>query len=386
YWTEADNYVYTDGEWEYVDSTPTGQRGWVKPRRTYKALEFQVDRAWDGKWMLNGSYTLSSTEGNAERPVNTDTNFGDTGRTENFDDPFVNLDGYGPLANDHRHQIKLRGTYAVTDNWRVGATVDAKSGGPITAFGVGNPYNWKSYHSYYLCVENCTRPTDAEEGDTWSTADRVFEHSPRGDAGRMPWTVDIGASVTYQRSFGLADFQAKLAVYNLLNDQKPIWVYQELEPDVGSRDSYFGQQRYLQSPRYAQLTLSLSYCASPPGRPAAAGRHLFARAAATWPVRPGGRAGDETVPSVVRTRAGVVMQCPRCRPVDHRYPRRHPCRLHARRALRRRHRHRAEGGPGQDGARRPRCGLLRDLCRAGPTHAGGLHRGDRTGGAQVLGH
>ena len=259
YWTEADNYVYTDGEWEYVDSTPTGQRGWVKPRRTYKALEFQVDRAWDEKWMFNGSYTLSWNEGNAEGPVNTDTNFGDTGRTENFDDPFVNLDGYGPLANDHRHQIKLRGTYAVTDNWRVGATVDAKSGGPITAFGVGNPYNWKSYHSYYLCVENCTRPTDAEEGDTWSTADRVFEHSPRGDAGRMPWTVDIGASVTYQRSFGLADFQAKLAVYNLLNDQKPIWVYQELEPGVGSRDPYFGQERFLQSPRYAQLTLSLSY-------------------------------------------------------------------------------------------------------------------------------
>src|SRR5690606_11978978 len=56
YWTEADNYVYTDGEWEYVDSTPTGQRGWVKPRRTYKALEFQVDRAWDEKWMFNGSY------------------------------------------------------------------------------------------------------------------------------------------------------------------------------------------------------------------------------------------------------------------------------------------------------------------------------------------
>ncbi|HET6436268.1 MAG TPA: TonB-dependent receptor, partial [Xanthomonadaceae bacterium] len=87
YWTEADNYVFEDGEWQYVDSTPTGQRGWTKPRRTYKALEFQLDRAWDGKWAFNGSYTLSWNEGNAEGPVNTDTNFGDTGRTENFDDP-----------------------------------------------------------------------------------------------------------------------------------------------------------------------------------------------------------------------------------------------------------------------------------------------------------
>src|SRR5690606_12763467 len=194
YWTESDDYEFVDGEWEYAASTPTGQMGWEKPERTYKALEFQIDRAWDDKWMFNGSYTLSWNEGNAEGPVNTDTNFGDTGRTENFDDPFVNRDGYGPLANDHRHQIKLRGTYALNDNWRVGATVDAKSGGPITGFGVGNPYNWKLYHSYYLCVENCTPPDGAELGDTWSTSDRVYEHSPRGGEGRMPWTYDIGAS------------------------------------------------------------------------------------------------------------------------------------------------------------------------------------------------
>jgi len=267
YWTEADNYVYgpdEDGElgWQYVNSTPTGQRGWVKPERTYKALEFVLDRAWDDKWALNASYTLSYSEGNAEGPVNTDTNFGDTGRTENFDDPFVNLDGDGPLANDHRHQFKLRGTYALTDNWRLGATLDARSGGPITAFGVGNPYNWKSYHSYYLCVENCTADqtiANPEIGDSWSTSDRVFEHSPRGGAGRMPWTYDIGASVAYERSFGWADFSAKLAVYNLLDNQEPVWVYQELEPGVGDRDEFFGQERFLQSPRYAQLILSLSY-------------------------------------------------------------------------------------------------------------------------------
>lgn len=259
YWTESDDYEFIDGSWEYVGSTPTGERGWVKPERTYKALEFQVDRAWDDKWMFNGSYTLSWNEGNAEGPVNTDTNFGDAGRTENFDDPFVNLNGDGPLANDHRHQIKLRGTYALNDNWRIGGTIDAKSGGPISALGVGNPYNWKTYHSYYLCVENCTPPDGAAEGDTWSTADRVYEHSARGGAGRMPWTVDVGASVAYEKNFGRATFLAKLAVYNLLNDQKPVWVYQKLESSVGERDPYFGQERFLQSPRYAQLILSLSY-------------------------------------------------------------------------------------------------------------------------------
>ena len=259
YWTEADNYEFINGQWEYVGSTPTGQRGWEKPKRTYKALEFQVDRAWDGKWALNASYTLSWSDGNAEGPVNTDTNFGDTGRTENFDDPFVNFRGEGPLANDHRHQIKLRGTYALNDNWRVGATLDARSGGPITAFGVGNPYNWKSYHSYFICVENCTRPDNAQEGDTWSTADRVFEHSSRGGAGRMPWIVNFGLSLGYERSFAAGTFEAKLSAYNIFNRQEPVWVYQELEPGVGDRDALFGKERFLQSPRYAQLVLAWKY-------------------------------------------------------------------------------------------------------------------------------
>ena len=259
YWTESDDYEFIDGEWDYVGSTPTGQHGWVKPKRTYKALEFQLDRAWDGKWAANASYTLSWNEGNAEGPVNTDTNFGDTGRTENFDDPFVNLRGDGPLPNDHRHMVKLRGTYAITDNWRVGATLDARSGGPITGFGVGNPYNWKLYHSYFVCVENCSPPDDAQEGDTWSTSDRVYEWSPRGGAGRMPWTIDVGASVAYERDFGAATFRAKLAVFNIFNRQEPVWVYQDLEEDIGERNPFFGKERFLQGPRYGQLTLALEF-------------------------------------------------------------------------------------------------------------------------------
>ncbi|HEX5694631.1 MAG TPA: TonB-dependent receptor, partial [Arenimonas sp.] len=181
-WTEADNYEYIDGEWEYVNSTPTGQVGWVKPERTYTSLELQIDRAWDDKWAFNASYVWSKSEGNAEGPVNSDTEFADAGRTENFDDPWVNLRGYGYLANDRRHQFKLRGAYALSDRWRLGASMNAQSGGPITGFGVGNPFNWDTYHSYYICVDNCSPEqtvANPQIGDTWSTSQREFEHSPR---------------------------------------------------------------------------------------------------------------------------------------------------------------------------------------------------------------
>ena len=77
------------------DGNYVGDVGFRSPKRTYKALEFMIDRAWDDKWSLNATYTLSYSKGNAEGPVNSDTNFADTGRTEAFDDPWVN---YGRTA------------------------------------------------------------------------------------------------------------------------------------------------------------------------------------------------------------------------------------------------------------------------------------------------
>ena len=230
--------------------TYIGQRGWDKPKRDYKALELQLDRAWDGKWSMNASYTLAYGRGNAEGPVNSDTDFSDTGRTENFDDPWVNYRGYGYLANDRRHQAKLRGAYAITDNWLVGATLDARSGGPVTGFGVGNPYDATAYHSYFVCVENCDSPYSGE---------RVFAHSARGGYGRLPWSYELGASVTWLKSFGETDLRVKFAMYNLTNQQKKLSVNQEYEGAIGSPNPLFRYPESFQAPRYAQLVVTLDY-------------------------------------------------------------------------------------------------------------------------------
>lgn len=58
--------------------------GFPDPKRTYKALEFVLDRAWDDRLELNASYTLSYSKGNAEGPVTSDFAFADSGRTEAF--------------------------------------------------------------------------------------------------------------------------------------------------------------------------------------------------------------------------------------------------------------------------------------------------------------
>jgi hypothetical protein len=153
----------------------------------------------------------------------------------------------------------VRGTYAFNDNWQIGATVYASSGGPITGFGVGNPYDAAIYHSYYVCVENC---------DSEFSADRVYQHSSRGGEGRMPWTYELGASLTYLRSFGSSNLRVKFAVFNLLNQQRTIRVDQDLQPSVGMNEDdptqpllneFFGVGYGFQSPRYAQLTVSLDF-------------------------------------------------------------------------------------------------------------------------------
>lgn len=244
--TSREGFAMYDSEGNYL-----GQRGWVKPERTYRAVEFQIDRAWDGKWALNASYTLSWAKGNAEGPVNSDTEFDDAGRTENFDDPWVNLGGYGYLPNDRRHQVKVRGSYGINEHWRLGGTLDLLSGTPITGFGVGNPFDGSNYHSYYICVQNCDGPSQ----------DRVYTHSPRGGEGRTSWTYDVGASVAWLTDIGdRGKLQVKFAIYNLFNQQRTTAVDQELQTTISdSTNASFGQGIRFQNPRFAQLTVTADF-------------------------------------------------------------------------------------------------------------------------------
>ncbi|MFC3552151.1 carboxypeptidase regulatory-like domain-containing protein [Lysobacter cavernae] len=230
-----------------------GQRGWDKPKRTYKALEFVIDRAWDDQWSFNASYTLSYSEGNAEGPVNSDTDFADSGRTEAFDNPFVDFNGVGYLPNDHRHQFKFRGTYAFNENWQVGATLDAQSGRPVSEYGAGNPVDDTEFLSHYICAQNCT--------EDFAPSERIYRLSRRGHYDRLPWTFDLGASISYHTTIGRSNLNAKLAFYNLLDQERVLEVDETLEDQngIGTLRPEFGRGTVYQSPRYAQLMVSIDF-------------------------------------------------------------------------------------------------------------------------------
>lgn len=252
------------GEYVTFDSSETGYRatgsgltfGYKKPKRTYKAVELQLDRAWDGKWAFNASYLWSKSEGNIEGPVNSDAGYADTNLVQFYDHPAVN-ERYGVLFNDHRHQFKLRGSYKLNDMWSFGATFSAISGGPITAFGVrwpndnrsaGGPGEFSGGGSGWLCVSGCS---------DWTTRELVW--TERGAFGRMPWVRDLGASVTWTLPVEDIDLKARFSVYNLLNDQTVVNVHSRYESTPGNRMPYFGEGTVWQSPRYMQLVVSWNF-------------------------------------------------------------------------------------------------------------------------------
>ena len=252
-------------DWVTFDSSKDGYRalgsglimGYKKPKRTYKAVEFQLDRAWDDKWAFNASYVWSKSEGNIEGPVNSDAGYADTNLVQFYDHPAVN-ERYGVLFNDHTHQVKLRGSYKFNEMWSVGATYAGISGGPITAFGVrwpndnrsaGGPSEFSGGGSGWLCVANCS--------GSWN--ERVLEYTPRGAFGRMPWVHDLSASVTWTYPSDAIDLSARFSVYNLLDKQATVNVHSRYESTPGNQMPYFGQGRRWQAPRYMQLVVTYNF-------------------------------------------------------------------------------------------------------------------------------
>ena len=250
-------------DWVTFDNSQDGYKalgsgtimGYKEPRRTYKAVEFQLDRAWDDTWSFNASYLWSRSEGNVEGPVNSDTGYADTNLVQYYDHPAVN-ERYGVLFNDYRHQIKLRGSFKLNDMWSFGATLSARSGGPITAFGVrwpndnrsaGGPSEFSGGGSGWLCVANC------------SSLNRELVYTERGAYGRMPWVTNLGANVTWTFPVEDIDLKARFSVFNLLDSQPLVNVHSRYESTPGTRLPYFGEGTVWQSPRYMQLVVTYTF-------------------------------------------------------------------------------------------------------------------------------
>ena len=231
-----------------IPATVTGIKEYT---RKYDSLELSFERAFDGKWGMAGSYTYSQSKGTAEGYVNSTIDQEDAGVSQDFDFGAFTDGSDGLLPNDRTHQVKLFGTYGLTENFRIGANLNSTSGSPMSRIGYvpsttpGGAASYGTASTYY-----------------YLNAQGVTVLGQRGTEGRTPWThtLDMQAAYTHKMGKAKATFQAD--VFNIFNIQEATEFnqtndYSRASTTVGTPgrlSKNYGNPTSFQSPRSVRLT------------------------------------------------------------------------------------------------------------------------------------
>ena len=219
----------------------------AKAKRTYKALEFFAEGHWD-KLFLQGSYTWAKSSGNFEGGVKSDIGQADTGTTQDFDYPELEIGTTGYLPNDRRHSFKLFGNYEFTDEWSAGFNVLVQSGRPQNCLGIygGDPIFYRN--SYFscdatidsACIVGHYDPTTPEGAVNFrqcppaaGRTNNGYSRGNRGDRGRTPWMRQLDLNVAYRPAFADGNLTFKMDVFNVFNDHAATSVWERGENRAG---------------------------------------------------------------------------------------------------------------------------------------------------------
>jgi hypothetical protein len=243
---------------------PASYFGLAKYKRTYNALELTLDRPFDGKWGLAGSYVWSKSKGTAEGYVSSTINQDDAGVTQDFDFGSLTDGADGYLPNDRRHVFKLFGTYGVTDTFRIGFNATAASGRPRSCIGF--------VPGGYDANDNLLPGSvpDFADASNYSTASSYYclndqgvsELKQRGTAGRTPWSYALDLQFAYTPKIAQGRLTLQADIFNVLNSQKVIEIDEVRDfsrattvvGQPGQLAQNYGQPTAFQTPRSVRLT------------------------------------------------------------------------------------------------------------------------------------
>jgi hypothetical protein len=179
----------------------------TEPSRNYDAFTIALGKTFDGRWLLQGSYTYSVLTGNTPglfTPETAKPEVTDLGPnvSELYDFPPLRVNRSGPLPSDSRHQLKAYGAYRLqlsgTVGMSFGAGYNGRSGAPISALAGFDGYG----------------------------PNEVFI-LPRGIVGRLPWIhqVDLHATLDLALSAGTV-LSLGADCFNVLGSQQVVAVDQ----------------------------------------------------------------------------------------------------------------------------------------------------------------
>jgi len=242
-----------------ANGNPTGTRREVRMsaadwgieqglKRTYSAIDLFLARQFDGVWEGRLDYTYSKSEGNNEGQVKSEFGQTNISKTQDWDAWQMMRFADGYLANDRRHQLKLRGSYEIAPEWIVAGTLRVQSGTPISCLGYYNPDG--------SIAEGSSKADPIGYGGAYHTC--LGQVAEPGKV-RTPWTRMLDLGVTYRPSFADGALAFGLQVFNALNERKPTQVNVRSEAGPYTIASTYLLPIGLQPPRYFMLTASLDF-------------------------------------------------------------------------------------------------------------------------------
>jgi hypothetical protein len=213
-------------------------------RRLYRGIELFARKSVTDRLWVQASYVYSSLRGNYDGAVTE----GLTGQTNpginvDFDYPALWHKGYGRLALDRPHRLRLDG-YLVTP-WRfsVGLQAFVESGAPRNRMGFFN-----------------------------SDAGSLVFLVPRGSAGRLPTLWEANLTLGYPIAVGPVTVTVQAYLFNAFNNQIatsrdeawsssppdgfPATIY---DPNQEKSNLEYGKVTSRQEPRYFRAAVKISF-------------------------------------------------------------------------------------------------------------------------------
>jgi len=233
----ANTFTLSPADGQYL-SVPLSAKdiGEPKAKRSYYMLDLYAEHQFSDKWYGKIDYTYSRSYGNSEGQLDSNIVQADVSTTESWDFPAIMENTNGDLPNDQKHQLRIYGTYAPTDEWQFSTVTRIASGYPVSCLGVrpesagGDPYNYQN--NYFWCNG---------------------QPSPRGSRGRTPWTYTLDLSAAWKPAFADHKLTLSADVFNALGKQRVTQYYETGETAAGLPNPNYLRARSFQDPRYVRL-------------------------------------------------------------------------------------------------------------------------------------
>ncbi|MEQ8177981.1 MAG: TonB-dependent receptor [Amphiplicatus sp.] len=224
--------------------------GYPKASRLYQAVEFTFERAFDGVWALQGSYSWSESKGNSEGYVQSDFGQDDAGITQDFDQAIFTEGADGLLPNHRRHRLKVWGNYQVTEAFSIGSQLQLASPRPLSCFG---------YHPLGTTPANYI-PYVANLAYGAASHYCGGELAPRGEGEKTDWLFNMDIALRYNLEMPSGqDVTLRADVFNIFNIDGVQERFETGELSLNNPHPRYGLATAYQEPRYVRFGVDITF-------------------------------------------------------------------------------------------------------------------------------